>query len=329
MKPMARKKKERLERPQKQYALDQCALFGVKGVGQLMRVLRWSGTRAELEDFDQAKGSYKVWENEKGRLIQAAGTDMRKIQARIAVLLRRVLPPDYRQSGVRDRSFLTNAKLHSLDEPSIKLDIKHFYPSTSFSHVRRFFAQEMKCAGDVAFLLAKLCCYRRRHLPTGGVHSEVLAFYSHRKVFEQLYQRARSRGGVMTIYVDDIMLTMPGASLTDLEWARRLFAGQRMTIHPGKSTVLPKHGLKTITGVDIRRGELRAPNSQHHLIRQRHAELAAAEDGAIAATLAKSLVGHLDHVAQIEPRLRSKAAGTRARLKHLVLPVIDKSDVRR
>lgn len=329
MKPTARKKKERLERPKKQYTLNQCALFGIKGVGQLMRVLRWSGTRAELEDFDQTKGSYKVWENEKGRLIQAAGSDMRKLQARIAVLLRRVTPPAYRHSGVRDRSFLTNAKFHSLDEPSVKLDIKSFYPSTSFSHVLRFFAQDMKCAGDVAFLLAKLCCYHRRHLPTGGVHSEVLAFYCHRKVFEQLYQRAKSRGGVMTIYVDDIMLTMPGASLTDLEWARRLFAGQRITIHPGKSTVLPKREQKTITGVDIHRGELRAPKSQHQLIRQRHVELAAAEDGPLAAALAKSLVGHLDHVAQIEPRLRSRATGTRALLKHMILPSIKDDKARR
>ncbi len=315
-----RKKKQRLEKPRKQYRIDQCALYGLKGVGQLMRALRWTGTRAALEGFDQAKGSYKAWANETGREIQAAGADMRKLQARIAVLLRRVMPPDYRQSGVRDRSFLTNAKLHRADEPSIKLDIKSFYPSTTFAHVRRFFHQEMKCAGDVAFLLAKLCCYHRRHLPTGGVHSEVLAFYCHRRAFEQLYRRAKGRGGEMTVYVDDIMMTMPGASLTDLEWARRLFAKQGVKIHPGKSTVLTKDRPKTITGVTIHRGKLQAPKAQHHLIRQKFEDLAKAEDPAAATAAARSLIGHLDHVAQIEPHLRDRANGTRALLRRTLAP---------
>lgn len=309
------KKKERLEKPRKQYRIDQCALFGLKGIGQLMRVLRWTGTRTELEVFDQRKGSYKAWANEKGREIQAVGPDMRKVHARIAVLLRRVMPPEYRQSGVRERSFLTNAKFHELDEPSVKLDIRSFYPSTTFAHVRRFFVQEMKCAGDVAYLLAKLCCFRRKHLPTGGVHSEVLAFYCHQRAFDQLYRRAKGRGGVMTVYVDDIMMTMPGASLTDLEWARRLFSKQGITIHPGKSTVVGKMKPKTITGVDIHRGEVRAPKAQHQLIRKRFEDLATTEDPQAAASVARSLIGHLDHVAQIEPHLRGRANGTRALLK--------------
>nr|WP_063574105.1 reverse transcriptase family protein [Luteibacter rhizovicinus] len=312
MNPKVRTKKERLEKPLKQYAPDQCALYGIKGVGQLMRVLRWRGTRAELEAFDRAPGSYRFWANEQGREIQAAGAEMRKLHARVAVLLRRIMPPEYRQSGVRKRSFLTNAQFHTLDEPSVKLDIKSFYPSTTFAHVRRFFQNDMKCAGDVAFLLAKMCCVNQRHLPTGGVHSEVLAFYCHRNAFEQLYQRAKARGGVMTVYVDDIMMTMPRASLTDLEWARRLFANHGIKIHPGKSKVLAKAKRKTITGVDIHRGKISAPKAQHQLILQRHVELNAAVNPTLAVTAARSLLGHLDHVAQIEPRFRSRAEGTRA-----------------
>lgn len=314
----ARKKPPRLERPRKQYTLDQCALYAVTGFGQLLQALKWSGTRDELEQLPSKKGSYSVWQNERGRRIQAAGPQLRAVQARIATLLRRVLPPEYRQSGVRDRSFLTNARQHARSEPSVKLDIKSFYPTTSFRHVRKFFNQRMRCSGDVAFLLAKLCCFEGRHLPTGGVHSEVMAFYCHKDSFDRLLDRARSRGGVMTVYVDDIMITMPDASLTDLEWARRLFAQQDVKLHPGKSKVIPSGVSKTITGVQIKDGKISAPIKQHRMIKERFDQLTNAGDESARAALARSLIGHLDHVAQIEPGFAPRAKGNRARLKALV-----------
>ena len=200
----------------------------------------------------------------------------------------------------------------------MKLDIKSFYPTTTFQHVRKFFKETMGCAGDVAFLLAKLSCYQGRHLPTGGVHSEVMAFYCHRESFEKLWSRVKSRGGVMTVYVDDIMLTMPGASLTDLEWARRLFAKQKVKIHPGKSKVIPKRSVKVITGVEIRDGKVGAPKRQHMMIKKRLDEIRSASSPEEAAGAAISLLGHLDHVAQIDPRFVSRARGTRGRFKALL-----------
>jgi hypothetical protein len=148
-----RKKPPRLETPKKQYTLHDCALYGIRGIGQLIHLLHWEGSRQELEDLPTAPGSYKAWRNDKGRLIQAVnlketnGWQLRMIQARIAVLLRRVMPPEYRHSGVRGRSFITNAQQHLQDDPSIKLDIKSFYPTTTFQHVRRFFVETCRGCG--------------------------------------------------------------------------------------------------------------------------------------------------------------------------------------
>jgi hypothetical protein len=76
---------------------------------------------------------------------------------------------------------------------------------------------------------------------------------------------------------------------------------------------------KTITGVEIRRGVIRAPKEQHYQIRQRHADITAASNKVEAEAAARSLLGHLDHVAQIEPKLKSRASGTRALLKASLL----------
>lgn len=282
-------------------------------MGQLARALKWTGPVQDLESLGTVH-DYEVWTSD-GRVIQAARPKLRKVQARVAVLLRRVLPPDYRQSGVRKRSALTNAMMHREPHPSIKLDIKSFYPSTTFALVLKFFRNSLGCAGDVAYLLAKVCCFDRKHLPTGGVHSEVLAFYCHKGSFDRLHERSAARGGVMTVYVDDILVTMPCASLADLEWARRLFRQQSTTLHPGKSRVIRKRERKVITGVEIRRGHLAAPQEQHLKIKTVTQSLQAAPAPDEQAALARKLLGHYDHIAQIEPSRAEKARGSRARLK--------------
>lgn len=290
-------------------------------MGQLLAKLHWSKPRKLLEALPAAPESYKVWRHKTGRLVQEASPELRRLQARIATLLRRVTPPEYRHSGVRGRSFLTNAKCHVEGYASIKTDIKEFYPAVTFQHVQRFFRDRMKCSGDVAFLLAKICSYQRKHLPTGGVHSEVLAFYCVKPCFDEIAQRANDRGGVMTVYVDDIMSTMPCASHSDLHWMRRLFARHGIELHGAKkSRVFRKRARKTITGVCINNGQLSAPQSQHLAIRNRFADFRKLD---LTETerkhTARSLLGHWDHVQQIDTRFASRATGNRARLK----PVID------
>lgn len=317
-----RKRPPRLEKPIKQYTLDQCALYGVKGFGQLLEVLRWHGTKEALRALASHRGAYKVWE-QNGRHIEAASPDLRRLHWRIASLLRRVPPPDYRQSGVRGRSFVDNAKCHRSDEPSIKTDIKRFYPSVTFDHVRRFFKGPMRCAPDVAALLAEICCFRHQrhqHLPTGGVHSELLAFYCLKPCFDAIDARVKARGGVLSVYVDDIMITMPGASHGDLRWLKRLFERHDIELHGAdKSRVYRKGDVKTITGVRIHRGTLRAPQAQHLAIRD---GLQALRDPALTEPervhAARSLVGHLDHVQQIDPRFAARAKGNHVRLAALL-----------
>lgn len=262
------------------------------------------------------ESAYKVWQGPKARWVQEAAPELRAVQARIAVLLRRVTPPDYRHSGVRGRSFLTNASAHQADDPSIKIDIKSFYPSVTFNQVRNFFKKDMKCSGDVAYLLASISCYKQRHLPTGGVHSEVLAFYCFKGCLDKLKRRAEARGGVMTVYVDDIMVTMPEASDGDLRWAKRLLSEHGMILNRTKSRIIPKGRAKVITGVLIHRGRLAAPPKQHLAIRDGFANLRDLKStNTEASSAARSLLGHLDHVAQIDPRFRSRATGNRHRLQ--------------
>jgi hypothetical protein len=286
-------------------------------LNQLTRALSWKGTFEELRALAADQCNYKCWVDN-GRPVQEARRRLRAIHRRIATLLRRIAPPDYRHSGVKGRSFLSNARMHLHDEPMLQFDLRRFYPSTTFKHVFDVFFHRFACSADVADLLAQLCCVNRSHLPTGGVHSEVLAFYCHKPTFDAIELRAQSRNGRMSLYVDDGGITAPNISLTDLEWIRSLLARRGLTLHPGKSFVTRKTESRTITGVHLIGGHPFAPPSQQHKIRALSGELKNSKDIESARVLARRLMGHYDHVAQIEPRFRMIARGNRGRLLSLL-----------
>ncbi|WP_372017753.1 reverse transcriptase family protein [Pseudoxanthomonas sp. 10H] len=317
---LARKRKgrrQRLEKPKKQYALHDCALYGLKGVGQLADrlLLKPEG----LDALVRLEGGYKVWIKE-DRPVQEALPPLRRIHRRIATLLRRIQPPDYRHSGVRSKSFISNANQHLAPHASLKLDISKFYPSTTIHHVWKFFARRMRCAPDVAAILANLCCYQKKHLPTGGVHSEVLAFFCHKGMLDALNERVQERGGTMTVYVDDIVVTMPGACESDLKWAQQIIEQARLTMNVRKSRVIRANAQKLITGVRVHKGKLSAPAGQHHRVKMLHQAIAENPDPSDLTQKLRSLQGHLDHIAQIEPRYLPRAQGHRSKNRAVLLP---------
>jgi len=310
------KKTKKLERPKKSYKLDQCALYKIKGAGQLVRVLGWTKGVEKLEALVDRSDNYNVFFDKKSqRWIQHPKPNIDKLQSRIATLLRRVTPPDYRQSGVRGRSFLTNAAEHQLENPSVKIDLEKFYPSTKFSHVYRFFNETMGCASDVANLLASICCYQNAYLPTGARHSEVLAFYCHKNIFEKIRDRADARHGVMTTYIDDLVVTMASASSGDFRWIRKLFFAVGLNLNLKKSRIYGVRDPKTITGVVVTKGKKRAPHKQHlKTLRHFKALDELPENSAEYKTHARRLMGHLNHIASIDGRFIKKLFGNRLRL---------------
>jgi hypothetical protein len=274
----------------------------------------WEGAFDDLEAFSKRNNNYKCWQKD-GREVQEARDRLRRIHFRIATLLGRVEPPSYRHSGVKKRSFVTNASQHAVEEPMLQFDIRKFYPSTTFKHVYDFFHHDLQCAGDIAHLLAELCCFNGKHLPTGGVHSEIVAFYVHKKQFDAINARAQSRGGRMSSYVDDVAITAPQISLTDLEWIRKRMKLHGLSLHPGKSFVSKKKEVRILTGVQLVGAQLLAPPGQKMRIKQLNNELAQTSSADAARSIARKLMGHYDHIAQIEDGFRQVAMGNRGRLK--------------
>lgn len=100
---------------------------------------------------------------------------------------------------------------------------------------------------------------------------------------------------------------------------KRLFARYGLALHGNdKSRVFRKGQCKTITGVNVQEGRLNAPQAQHLALRDGFAALRDPNlPDAERTHAARSLIGHLEHIQQIDPRFRQRADGNRLRLRPL------------
>ena len=302
----------RLDVGHEKYAAKQSPLFRLRSKRKLAELLGWSGTGNELDAFANRADNYRIFtiheDGKKPREVQEPKEGLQRIHRRLASLLLRIAPPDYLHSGLRNRSFVTNGACHVNAMPAIKLDIKKFYPSTKWAHIFRCFREDFECAEDVAGVLASLTCVstaQGKHLPTGSAASQILAYYVHRPMFDAINQIALERKGVFTLYVDDMVLSLPDASPADIRRIGRLITGQGLGWH--KDRFFPAGTPKRITGTIASPDHLLANKRQHFKYLLTLEAMDEAEVGAEKASAASRGIGLLFSIAQVDPRYMTRA----------------------
>lgn len=260
------------KRQRDRYALNQSPLFRIRGKGQFTSVIgiEWDAVPGLV-----AASAYRVWSNAKGREIQQPLGKLETVHRRIGDLLARIELPDYLYSQ-RGRSYADNARQHVGDIPLVKTDIHKFYPSTTWTMVHRMFAEDFECADDVARRLADICCYQRKHLPTGSPVSGRIAFFAARQMFDSIAELTAKQGCRMTAYVDDITVSGEHASKTLLGEIRKIVHRHGLKTKQKKSATFAATAAKPVTGTVIMGGELRLPNERHKKIHDARRELEAA-----------------------------------------------------
>jgi hypothetical protein len=171
----------------KTYALDQCPLYKIASRKRLAQDV-FNVDLPFLERLAANERNYRVFtikQGEKERQVEVPKVVLERIHRRLFSLLERIEKPDYLHSGVRGRSYISNAKVHIGSVPLVKLDLKKFYPSVDGARVSRFFTGTMRCSPDVAGLLTRLCTFEN-HVPTGSCVSQLLAFYAAKPLFDEL-----------------------------------------------------------------------------------------------------------------------------------------------
>lgn len=240
------------------YPLNQSPFYRLSNKRRLADLLGF-----DLKQFDALVGdeNYHVFPNKQKRWIEHPIGALAPVHKKIASLLSRIALPNYLHSR-RGRSYVSNAAAHAANAPLIKTDISSFYPSTSFGAVHDLFRLRFECSPDVAWHLARICCFQGKFLPTGSHLSGIVAFLAHQPMFDEIYALSARSGCTMTCYVDDIVLSGVGANKALLHKVRRVIARHGLTAKPSKSKVFEANVPKVVTGVVIGPDGLSVPNKQ-------------------------------------------------------------------
>lgn len=244
------------------YPLNQSPLYKVVGMRRLEAVLR-----IDISKLDRllAPENYRVWVNKDGRVIQQPLKWLAQVHKRIGDLLSRVEVPDYVFSQ-KGRSYADNARQHTGNFPLGKTDIWKFYPSTTRYSVWRMFSRDFKCANDVADVLADICCFQQKHLPTGSFLSGPIAFFAALPMFDAICERAITAESRMTLYVDDLTFSGPTVSKNLISQFRQIIRRHGFKTKQSKTRTFPADAPKTVTGVVVVGNKVRLPNLRHRKI---------------------------------------------------------------
>lgn len=180
----------------------------------------------------------------KGKTFTPPIKGLRQVHDRVQGLLSRINTPNYLHSGVKERSNLTNAWKHSHLAGLIKTDIRKFFPSTPAIKIEDFFEKTMRCGPGVAKLLAELLTIDGV-VPKGSPCSTTIAFWANKSMFDEIETICMASNATLTVYVDDISISMPGLNKNLLRRVNGIIRRNGYSHHkhriykPSQSKVVP------------------------------------------------------------------------------------------
>lgn len=293
----------------KSYALDQSPLYRMRSRKRLAADV-FNIDLSLLESLAAKGNNYRVFhiqQGDKSRQVEVPKAIVERLHRRLFSLLERIEKPPYLHSGVKKRSYLTNARAHLGSGALVKLDLKKFYPSVKADMVYRFFHGTLQCSPDVAGLLTKLCVHDG-HVPTGSCLSQLLAFFAVKPLFDEIESLARTEGACFTVYVDDMTISGVRASPALLWKVKQLVHSHGLKYH--KDRFYPLGVRRVVTGVLIDGDRLAVQPSKEFAMWEQMQALGCGDKAERQAALGR-LIGSAVAASQIEARFLERVRALR------------------
>lgn len=285
------------------------ALFRLTSPDRLARQL--NVTRRQFDELvEKGSENYRVWSDRTtNRLIEEPKPLLKKVHARVAYLLSQIETPTYLHSGVRGRSYFTNAGEHSASGRCITLDVKKFFPSVRAAAIYHFFRDVLEYPDDVASRMTSIMTIHG-HLPTGGNASVILSFWAYKPMFDEIARLAAARNCSFSLYVDDISITGDGATRALQREVRAIIGRYRLRAHKGK--VIPAGQAKVLTGIAVTTGGIELPHRRSKAVQAGLDSIKCAETDAERIALLPRVVGQVSEAATVDSAWMGRKASTLA-----------------
>lgn len=226
------------------------------------------------------------------------GKQLIQIQKVLFKYLNRIERPEWVKSGRKGESYITNAAEHVEHLYGMKSDISRFYDSVAYNRIRKFFREEMEMSPDVAEIVTRMVTYKR-HLPTGGKASMLIAYFAYEGMFHEIYRAAEEQGIVFTLYVDDLSFSADRRIEAEFfDKIHGIVAKYGLKAKWSKTQFYNNSGYREYTGVGIKDGRMVLPNDRRLDIID---SFKACQENPDNMELLASLNGKLNAARQIEP----------------------------
>ena len=180
-------------------------LYGISTLSELAEILDFP-IRSLIEATQKGYRSYYVQGKTKKRLIEEPNVILKLILKDLKEILFETFNcPEYNKCWTGGNNYL-NAQAHAGQHAYVTTDISSFFTNSKACYVRKFFKDKLKISGEALDLLVQMCTYKS-HIPTGAPTSSILAFLSHRDLFDEIAAYMEERDITFTLYVDDITLS--------------------------------------------------------------------------------------------------------------------------
>ena len=265
----------------------------------IVRIASHSGRYYETSQIESDSGKIRVIHKSTGILRTMQLNLYRRFMSGLEL-------PDGIHGCVPGSSTVLNAICHVGRAEVVRVDLRDCYPNISSREVYRAFATTLRCSTTVSELLTKLTTFQRK-LPQGPPTSPAIANVVLSPLFQDLRDLAVGFGLELTLYVDDICISGPGASrivkpATDLVTKHGQVTAWR------KLRVMPASSRQTVTGLVVNR---KPSVSKDYREEVRRSVIDLANKGNITRREHQSVMGKIAYVAGVAPahgrRLRSFA----------------------
>ena len=234
---------------------------------------------------------------------------LKKIQRKISeVILSRSPISTYATAYRFGASVQKNAAPHIGKPLVLKLDIKHFFDSITYSAVKELCFPAERFSEQIRILLTMLC-YRGDALPQGAPSSPAITNIIMREFDETVGEFCESRSITYTRYCDD--MTFSGEfDVTELiAFVKAELFKNGFLLNKEKTTFTTKGKRQTVTGIVVN-DKLSTPTNYRKAIRQQmhyinkfgiESHLAKIETTESKSKYLEKLLGRVNFVLQIEP----------------------------
>lgn len=243
----------------------QVNLYGISTLSELAEILDFP-IRSLIEATKKGYRSYFVQSKTKKRLIEEPNMILKSVLKDLKKLLVEMFDcPEYNKCWTGGNNYL-NAQAHAGQHAYVTTDISSFFTNSKACYVRRFFKNKLNISGEALDILVQMCTFRG-HIPTGAPTSSILAFLSHKDLFDEIAEYMSKRDITFTLYVDDITLSAKhGITGDEIKFIKSVLKRHKLEIKPEKTKFF-SYKKAMITGFYITQGgKISVPDSVGHKI---------------------------------------------------------------